>query len=476
MATIVTEGIGTFATKATPALGYPSVASNGTCFVAVSFDGVTNPVLRSTDGNTWAQVSAGTASQEWNFVMWVESLTLFVAFSGTSGTGSNVMTSPTGETWTLRTAADGNWIAAVWNGTGIVALGESGAVMTSSNGTAWSSETPTGLDTGLKTMAYGDGVYVAMDVMGTVWTSANGIAWTERDTLTNIVTPRVVWSEGLGKFFALVEEEFEVTGAGVYESATGLTWALREFGVGAPSALNVLFVSPTGSLVAGDEFSTEYFTSTDGTTWALGAWLAGDWAAGVWDATLGVAVVGYNYDSLAVQFASGDEGLPRVTGLTYLEGEDVSVVADGVVLGSPNNPAYDTFTVTGGEITLPAGTYTSVTVGLPYVTDIQTLDLDGANTSRMDSAINITRVGLWVEDTIPPFVANQEPTGDTVTTMNRMLATNASGTVVTTAISGYREVQVDGAFTRGGKIFIRQVDPSPLTVLAIIPQGQFGRS
>jgi hypothetical protein len=171
-----------------------------------------------------------------------------------------------------------------------------------------------------------------------------------------------------------------------------------------------------------------------------------------------------------------------ITGLDHLEAKDVSVLlingSTGYdVIASPNNPAYTAITVSGGEITVPASaTNGRCIVGLPYVTDIQTLDLDGANSSRMDSGINIKRVGLWLEDAVAPFVANQVPSGDDVSTMNRMPNTTAGEAIATGLVSGYCEVTVDGAFTRGGRIFIRQVDPVPLSVLAIIPQGTFGRS
>lgn len=164
-----------------------------------------------------------------------------------------------------------------------------------------------------------------------------------------------------------------------------------------------------------------------------------------------------------------------INGLDHLEGQAVSVVGDGEVIASPNNTALPILIVDGGNITVPAA-YDSVTIGLPYTTDIQTLDIDGAASSRLDSGINVVRIGLWLEDSIPPFLSNTEPTGDTVTTMNRMPTTDGNGNITTGAITGYREAQTDGAFTRGGRIFLRQVDPSPLTVLAIVPQGTIGRS
>lgn len=53
-----------------------------------------------------------------------------------------------------------------------------------------------------------------------------------------------------------------------------------------------------------------------------------------------------------------------VTGLSHLEGESVVVWADGLPLMTGNDPT--TFTVTGGQITLPASVTGTVVVGLSY--------------------------------------------------------------------------------------------------------------
>ena len=165
-----------------------------------------------------------------------------------------------------------------------------------------------------------------------------------------------------------------------------------------------------------------------------------------------------------------------VTGLDYLEGESISVVADGVTIACPNNPAYAAIVVTSGVATLPSAGYTTVSVGLPITTDIQTLDLDNSSSSRKDAGSNVTRIGLWLEDSKTPFAGATVPTGDAVTNLQQMPQVDRNGTVTASLLSGYREVNIDGAFTNHGRIFLRQVDPQPLTVLSIIPQGTFGRS
>lgn len=69
-------------------------------FVAVATDG-TNRVMTSSDGITWATASAA-AANEWRDVIWVPELLIFVAVAS-SGTNDGVMTSVNGTTWTSRT-------------------------------------------------------------------------------------------------------------------------------------------------------------------------------------------------------------------------------------------------------------------------------------------------------------------------------------------------------------------------------------
>ena len=479
MAALVNSGFSDFTLRTTPALTYPSIASNGTILVAVSWDGDTSPVLTSTDGVTWTQRAAGLAAHLWNDVIWVEDLSLFVAVSDPSGETTNVMTSANGITWVARTAPDTAWVATAWNGTTLVAVSynNSNNVMTSTDGITWAAQTSSGLSAGADDLAFGNGVFVSCNVGGGISSSANGIAWTLRETPTaTSCRGRVVWSAALASFFVLASTSTGSNGGALYASADGITWARQEFDALPMQNPDVLFVSAAGILLVADASGTDYLTSDDGLTWTADTFQAGDWYGGVWDDTLGIiALVGTDGATTDVQTATYAT-VPAVTGLDYLEGETICVVGDGITLASPNNPAYDPIVVTSGTATLPAGTYSTVSVGLPITADLQTLDLDNAGTSRKDAAINIVRIGLWLEDSKTPFAGKDEPATDAPTDLQQMPQTDEDGTVTTSLISGYREVNIDGAFTNHGRIFLRQVDPQPLTVLSIIPQGTFGRS
>ena len=166
----------------------------------------------------------------------------------------------------------------------------------------------------------------------------------------------------------------------------------------------------------------------------------------------------------------------EIQNIAHLNGENVSIVVDGVVIASPNNPAYALATVAAGVVSVPT-TGTVAHVGLPITSDVETLDIDKAQGTLKDAGIHITRLGLWFEASRPPFAAISFPSSATsVAGMQQIPALDEDNNVTAALITGYREGGIDGAFNNHGRIALRHVDPTPLTVLAIVPQGNFGRS
>jgi len=113
--------------------GVPNAAAPVLVFVAVGKSGT---ILRSTDGQSWEQVSRVPTSNNLNAVAWGGSN--FVAV----GDGGVVLTSPDGLTWSLSqqaTAASSSTLNAIrCFGANCVAVGTSGATMwTSSGGNDW---------------------------------------------------------------------------------------------------------------------------------------------------------------------------------------------------------------------------------------------------------------------------------------------------------------------------------------------------
>ena len=167
-----------------------------------------------------------------------------------------------------------------------------------------------------------------------------------------------------------------------------------------------------------------------------------------------------------------------IPNLTGLEGKKVSVFADGFVVASPNNPAVTTtVTVTAGTVTLDTA-YAHIKVGLPYMGDLETLDIDTpTGASFKESAMAVSRVGIFVEksNTRGTFVGLQPPTDDLVDPVQNLdevkgrEVVNYSDPLL--LVSDYVEVNVPSRWSKGGRVFIRQVDPVPMTVLAVMPYG-----
>ena len=176
-----------------------------------------------------------------------------------------------------------------------------------------------------------------------------------------------------------------------------------------------------------------------------------------------------------------------ITGLSYLNGQNVSILADGSVLASPNNPNYPLVTVAGGQITLPNSYKGSVvTVGLPFVTDMITLDVelpqqDGTlQGQRVKQARTKFRVwnhrGGFISATDPQsntgildqngdsfsdLIEQDRPAGgpDNVYSFDSALP----------LFTGILDEHLTSGFDYGSHICIRQVDPLPFSILDIIP-------
>jgi hypothetical protein len=165
--------------------------------------------------------------------------------------------------------------------------------------------------------------------------------------------------------------------------------------------------------------------------------------------------------------------LKEIGGLEHLEGEKVGVFADGYVMASPNNPAYADLTVSSlGYITLPRPACV-IRVGLPMTSDLQTLDIDSVGGETIsDKKKIVQRVTMHMDTAAGGFVGLSEPTGDdpleNLTEMRYDIPDRYESTKSNVGRGQYSSI-VPSTWGKGGKIFVRQVDPLPLDILAIHP-------
>lgn len=151
-----------------------------------------------------------------------------------------------------------------------------------------------------------------------------------------------------------------------------------------------------------------------------------------------------------------------ISGLSHLEGKEVAIFAGGDVLARQ--------TVTSGAITLPRA-YSKVHVGLPYSCDLETLDVDagaGQGGTIQAKRKTIAKVTLRVLKS-RGFYAG--PSSDKLT-QTKMTITNYDTAIA--AYTGDMELVLQPTWNSNGRVFIRQSDPAPLTVLAIIPDIEVG--
>lgn len=168
-------------------------------------------------------------------------------------------------------------------------------------------------------------------------------------------------------------------------------------------------------------------------------------------------------------------------GLWHLEGEDVSVFADGFVVASPNNPSYTTVTVTNGAVTLDRP-YAVIHVGAPYISDLETLDVDTAQGETLaDKKMNVIKLtmflessrGIWAGGAPESNLDSERDAAGLDNLYEVKLRDSESYDSPPELQTGKVDVDLKPEWNSNGRIFIRQVDPLPVSVLAIAPYGMY---
>lgn len=150
--------------------------------------------------------------------------------------------------------------------------------------------------------------------------------------------------------------------------------------------------------------------------------------------------------------------------LGHLEGCTVNALADGYVVRG--------LVVEGGAIDLPADSFPDgasvVHVGLPFVADFEALDL--APTQGRNRVKVVKSVTFEYEGSRGGFVG-QDFTKRLEEWRQR---TVAHGFGAIPLESGSKTIPIDASWNSGGRVVIRQVDPLPLTILAVSREVEFG--
>lgn len=150
-----------------------------------------------------------------------------------------------------------------------------------------------------------------------------------------------------------------------------------------------------------------------------------------------------------------------LSGLDHLEGKTVSILTDGSV--------HPQRVVSGGAITLQE--YAGIAhVGLQYISDMETLDLElkNANETVLDKKIAVNNLTVVVEESRGILAGSDK---------NHLYAVKTDRDQYEPPIpmmTGQAEIPISNNWQGKGRVFIRQSDPLPLSVLAVIPEVTIG--
>ncbi|WP_425066973.1 ubiquitin-activating E1 FCCH domain-containing protein [Reyranella sp.] len=147
-------------------------------------------------------------------------------------------------------------------------------------------------------------------------------------------------------------------------------------------------------------------------------------------------------------------------GLWHLEGCELAVLADGSV--------QPRATVSDGTIVLPRASG-SILAGLPYVCDLETLNLEAGPPTLQGRQKVVNEVVLRVKDTRG---LSAGPTADRLVDVKER--TSEQPGFPTMLTTGDERVLIDPSWNAAGRVFVRQAHPLPATVLAIIPRLETG--
>ena len=148
-----------------------------------------------------------------------------------------------------------------------------------------------------------------------------------------------------------------------------------------------------------------------------------------------------------------------LSGLAHLEGQTVSVLADGATHADK--------VVSSGQISLDRST-TKAVVGLAYDSVLQTMRVEGgaAEGTSQGKTKRISKVVLRLFETVGVKVG---PSLSNLETIPFRTTSSQMNNPVDTLLAGDKEIEFRDDYNTDGFIFIKQDQPLPLSVLAVYP-------
>lgn len=149
------------------------------------------------------------------------------------------------------------------------------------------------------------------------------------------------------------------------------------------------------------------------------------------------------------------------SGLDHLEGRRVVALADGNVIGTEVD---DTLTVVNGAVTLDAKA-SRVHIGLSYISDLELLNIESPQGTVQGRRMSVSTVvvrflksrGILIgpdSDNLEDWAQREDERFGEPTEL----------------FTGDKEFTIQPVWKSNGRVFMRQKDPLPLTVLSVVPR------
>jgi hypothetical protein len=162
------------------------------------------------------------------------------------------------------------------------------------------------------------------------------------------------------------------------------------------------------------------------------------------------------------------EAISTLTGLDHLDGEEVTVLADGNVVKG--------LVPVAGSITLPRAA-SKVHAGLAYECEINTMAIDTLGSGKSSAMTrghkkSVSEVTLVVNSSRGGWMGSVTATDDELQEFKPRFTADGYDTI---ALRSYdMKINASPEWNEGGQIRIVQRDPLPLSILAIIPEVDIG--
>lgn len=177
------------------------------------------------------------------------------------GDGGKISTSTDfGATWTARASGVATALYGVtWNGTVFVVVGASGVLLTSPDGTTWTSQTSGFGASDITSVAYGNGIFLAVGAGDKIarCVLSSGVTWTLTNPIVgNSSALRGIWFDTLTQRFMVVGDNESIA-----STSDGIVWTVHEHVTG----------SGTHFLSVARADAGTWFASTGGSIYTPGA-------------------------------------------------------------------------------------------------------------------------------------------------------------------------------------------------------------